>query len=267
MKRILLALCLLACAGCSMDAFLFDPRREDYAFSRAIIPESNTAIVTLMVGGRRVYGVHAFHVPASPSKLLYFHGNYQSLNHYFKWIEIYWELGFDVFAVDYEGYGRSEGTPSEEALIRDAEAAFQFATGDLGWNRSNTVIYGYSLGSIPAVDISAKYACRLLFLEAPIGDADGAVAGISPLDIPGAFVVVRNYSNVDRIKASRNPLIVIQGTADRTLPWELNGKRVYDAATVAKRFRWLDGAGHGDIPNDIGRENYKALLMELMAGW
>jgi fermentation-respiration switch protein FrsA (DUF1100 family) len=267
MTRILLALCLVACVGCSLDSFLFDPKQEDYAFSRTIIPENNTTINTLTVGGKKVYGVHAFHVPASPAKMLYFHGNRRSLNHYYKWIEIYWELGFDVFAIDYEGYGKSEGTPSEDALLLDAEAAFKFATGDLGWSRSNIVIYGYSLGSIPAVETSAKYACRLLLLEAPIGDADSVVAGASPLKIPAALLMANDYNNVDRIKASRNPLSVIQGTADKTLPWEQNGKRVYDAATVPKRYRWLDGAGHGDIPKDIGRENYKALLMELMAGW
>ena len=267
MRRILLLVCLVSVSGCSLDSFLFSAKQEDYAFSTAIIPSANTTMYTLTVAGKKVYGVHAFHVPASRDKLLYFHGNYRSLNHYYAWIEIYWEMGYDVFSIDYEGFGRSEGSPSEDALIRDAEAAFQFVTSDLAWSRSDIVIYGYSLGSIPAVETSARQACRLLFLEAPIGNADTVVNGASPLDIPSAFVIVKNFDNIERIKASRNPLIVIQGTADRTLPWEENGKRVFDAAVVAKRCRWLEHAGHGDIPKDIGRENYKALLAELMAGW
>ncbi len=223
--------------------------------------------MTLSVAGEKVYGLHAFHTPASRGKILYFHGNYRSLNHYFSWIEIYWEMGYDVFSIDYEGFGKSEGTPSEDALLRDAEAAFQFVTSELGWNRADIVIYGYSLGSIPAVETSARQACRLLFLEAPIGNADTAVNGATPLDIPSAFVLVKSFDNIERVKASLNPLIVIQGTDDRTLPWQDNGKRVYDAATVPKRCRWLDHAGHGDIPKDIGRDTYKALLAELISGW
>ncbi len=267
MRRILLLLCLVSFAGCSLDSFLFSPRKEDYAFSTAIIPGSNARMHTLSVDGKTIYGVHAFHTPASRDKILYFHGNYRSLNHYFSWIEIYWEMGYDVFSIDYEGFGKSEGTPSEDALVRDAEAAFRFVTTDLSWNPADIIIYGYSLGSIPAVETSALQSCRLLFLEAPIGNADTVVAGASPLDVPSAFVLVKHFDNIERIRASRNPLIVIQGTEDRTLPWEENGKRVYDAATVQKRYRWLASAGHGDIPKDIGRENYKALLAELISGW
>jgi pimeloyl-ACP methyl ester carboxylesterase len=267
MRRLLLVACLASLSGCSLDSFLFSPKQEDYAFSTAIVPAANQKVYTLAVAGRKVYGVHAFHEPPARGKVLYFHGNYQSLNHYFKWIEIYWEMGYDVFCVDYEGFGKSEGSPSEDALIRDADAALQFVTSDLAWGPGEVIIYGYSLGSIPAVDLSARQACRLLFLEAPIGNADTTVDGASPLDIPSAFVIVKHFDNIERITASRNPLIVIQGTADRTLPWQENGKRVYDAANVQKRCRWLEHAGHGDIPKDIGRENYKALLAELIAGW
>jgi hypothetical protein len=268
MNRLLLALCVLSMAACSsLDSFVFDPKQEDYHFSTAVIPASNATVIELRVGSRKVYGVHAFHTPASSAKMLYFHGNYQSLNYYFNRIEMYWELGFDVFAIDYEGYGKSEGTPSEAAILDDAAAAFQVATGSLGWRASDIVIYGFSLGSVPAVDQSAWHACRLLFLEAPIGDADSIADGGSPLDVPGGFVAVSSYDNIARIRSSQNRLIVIQGTADRKLPWEQSGKRVYDAATVEKRCRWLPGVDHGDIPGQIGRETYKSLLMELMAGW
>lgn len=265
-RTLLLALVVLAPA-CSLDSFLFSPKHEDYSFSTSIIPAANAKLYMLPAGGRKIYGVHAFHAPASRDKLLYFHGNFESLNHYFPWIEIYWEMGYDVFAIDYEGFGKSEGSPSEEALIRDAEAAFGFVTAELGWKGSDLVVYGYSLGSIPAVDTAARQSFRFLFLEAPIGNADTVVNGAAPIEIPSAFVLVEQFDNIARITASLNPLIVIQGTADRTLPWQENGKRVFDAATVAKRCRWIEHAGHGDIPKDIGRETYKALLAELMAGW
>lgn len=265
-KLVSLTLMLGFLAGCSLDNSFFAPETvENYTFSNNIIPGQNRQLYTLTVNGKTIYGLHAFHTPGSTTKIVYFHGNYKNLDHYYKWIEIYWEMGYDVFSIDYEGYGKSEGEPSEEALLRDADAAMTFVLQDLNWNQNEIIIYGYSIGSVAAVYTSANYACRLLFLEAPIGNADGVLEHSSPVAIPSEFLVVKNFDNIERIKSTKNKVVIIQGDRDETLPYEKNGQRVYENAPDPKKFVLLNNVGHGDFPGDLGRENYKNLLYELFS--
>ena len=262
-KSVLILSVLMLLSSCSLDGFLFAPQTgEDYDFSNKIIPSDKMNLYEIKINDKRIYGLHVFHSPNSEDKILYFPGNYRNLNHYYKWIEIYWEMGYDVFAIDYEGFGKSEGKCSEDALLRDSEAAMDFVLTQLFWNQPDIIIYGYSLGSVPAVHISTKYKCKLLFLEAPIGNAGTIMEGSAPLDIPPQFVVVKKYDNIEKIKHTKNKVVIIQGDKDKTLPHEKNGKRVYENAPEPKKFVLIKDARHGDIPADMGRDNYKKLLFD-----
>jgi len=253
-------------SGCALDDSFFAPETvENYSFSNNIIPAQNRQLHTLNVNGKNIYGLHAFHTPGSTNKILYFHGNYKNLDHYYKWIEIYWEMGYDVFSIDYEGYGKSEGKPSEEALLRDADKAMAFVQQNLNWDQSQIIIYGYSLGSVAAVNISSNYTCQLLFLEAPMGNADGVLEHSSPVHIPSEFLLVKNFDNIERIKAIKNKVVIIHGDQDETLPHHKNGQRIYDNAPDPKKFVLLKNVKHGDFPGDLGRENYKNLLYDLFS--
>lgn len=266
-KIILLLLLALWVGGCSLDSFLFNIKKEEYSFSDQIIPAANRTLHTLEVEGLTIYGLHAFHTPPSSEKILYFVGNWENLNHYFDWIEIYWEMGYDVFAIEYEGFGKSEGSPSEDAIIRDGEKAMEFVTQQLSWEADKTIIYGYSLGAVPAIHLSATHTYKLLFLEAPMGSTDTVIESNIPLDIPWQFVALDKYDSLENIKQIINKVIIIHGKNDDTLPYDRNGLRLYENAPEPKKFVLIENAAHGDIPGDMGRENYKNLLQSLFTFW
>ena len=102
--------------------------------------------------GLRIHGW--FHrVPESPSVLLWFHGNAGNLADRLDHLRILSLLGVNVFAIDYRGYGKSEGAPNKEGIYRDADAAYRFLTAEKEFDPDRIVVYGISLGSAVAVDL------------------------------------------------------------------------------------------------------------------
>ena len=107
--------------------------------------------------GVRLYG-WLFHSQAAPATahVIYFHGNGGNLS-YCDWVGK--ELaarGFDVLIFDYRGYGRSGGEPAgERELYADADAAYDFLTGERGVAPRSVVLYGQSLGTAAAIDLAS----------------------------------------------------------------------------------------------------------------
>ena len=77
--------------------------------------------------------IHGWFVPGDLTRtLLYFHGNAGNISHRLYSIRRFHDLGLSVFIIDYRGYGNSDGSPDEDGLYRDAEAAWQYLTEDRG---------------------------------------------------------------------------------------------------------------------------------------
>lgn len=84
--------------------------------------------------------VHGWFVPGSSKRtLLYFHSNAGKISHRLHSIRQFHNLGLSVFIVDYRGYGQSEGSPSEEGLYRDAEAAWRYLVENRGLAAADVV--------------------------------------------------------------------------------------------------------------------------------
>lgn len=82
--------------------------------------------------------------------LLYFHGNGGNLSSYVGVLQDLYKAGFHVLAADYRGYGVSTGKPSERGILVDAESVWNFATNTLNFRAEDIVLYGFSMGSVPA---------------------------------------------------------------------------------------------------------------------
>ena len=67
-----------------------------------------------------------FPSPASSKALLWFHGNAENIGHGFDQLKALAALGVNVLALDYRGYGKSEGSPDEPGIYRDADAAYVY---------------------------------------------------------------------------------------------------------------------------------------------
>ena len=114
--------------------------------------------------------LHGWFVPGrTDTVLLWFHSNAGNISHRLENIlMLNRDLGIGVFIFDYRGYGRSEGSPSEKGLYRDAEAAIAHLASIPGFDSErHLVIFGRSLGCAVAVEMSVRHESRALILESP----------------------------------------------------------------------------------------------------
>jgi len=180
----------------------------------------------------------------SPLKtLLWFHGNAGNLAHRADVMLLLSSLPAQVFIVDYRGYGRSEGRPTEKGLYLDARAAWRHLTVDLGVPPKRIVIYGVSLGGAVAVDLAAEVDAAGLIVQSSFTSVPDMARRHYPF-VPGWLIRTRMESE-EKIARVSCPVMVAHSPADEIVPYEL-GRRLYQAAGGEVRFVEIPGAAHNE---------------------
>jgi hypothetical protein len=190
-------------------------------------------------------GLHGWFIPHADSHrvLLFFHGNAGNISHRGESIVVFHRLGLNVFIVDYRGYGRSEGKPSEQGLYLDAGAAWRHLTQDRGFAPSDIVVFGRSLGGVVAAKLASRERPGALILESSFSSARDAAREIFPL--LSRLVAVRfDLDAAGYVRKARCPVLVLHSPDDEIIPYRL-GRKLFDAAPEPKRFVELRG-GHNE---------------------
>jgi pimeloyl-ACP methyl ester carboxylesterase len=248
-KALSLAAPLLLLAGCLPEGFgVFLPERTDrYALpgneipaplleELALVAEDGVALAAMLARQE---------ASAAAPTVVYLHGQSGNLDDYWGDVQRLWRAGYNVLALDYRGYGKSGGEPSEAGLYLDAAAAFAAARGHAALDPDRLVVWGYSLGTGVASHLALSAPAALLVLEAPFTSLAAMVEGASPYAIePDWFTDVR-FDTLGRIDELALPLVVVYGEEDRRVPRWM-AEAVFDAARVPKRFVAVAGAGHSD---------------------
>jgi len=199
------------------------------------------------VDGVRLAG--AFFPAASPDRpvLLYFHGNAEAAAQNLLLADALRTRGLGVFLAEYRGYGGLGGSPSEEGLYADGEAALA-ALGALGVTAARVVLVGRSLGSGVAVELATRHrvaAVVLVSAYTSIVDMGRIVAG------PLAPLVVRDrFDSLGKIGRVSSPLVVLHGAHDDVVPVAM-GRRLAAARPEARYVEVAD-ATHNDFPGLAG---------------
>jgi fermentation-respiration switch protein FrsA (DUF1100 family) len=180
--------------------------------------------------------------------LLYCHGNGGNVSGYSRLITR-WQQGpmhQALLLVDYPGYGRSEGRPSEAGCYAAADAAYDWLTSVQEVPARRVLIYGESLGGGVAVELASRRDHRGLILEKTFTSIPDVAVHLVPL-LPGRWVVRNRFDNVSRIGQCRRPVFIAHGTADGTVPFE-QGQILFAAANEPKQFLRMEGYRHNDAP-------------------
>jgi fermentation-respiration switch protein FrsA (DUF1100 family) len=184
--------------------------------------------------------------------LLFFHGNAGNIADRLERTKILnTRFGLDVFLFDYRGYGRSQGSPSEEGLYRDARAVYTAAV-SAGFRPEQIVVFGESLGAAVAVDLARRWACAGLVLEAPFLSIP-AVARIHYPFVP-AFFVRSRFDNLSKIADVTAPKLILVPEFDEVVP-PIQGRRLFETARGARELLVVPGAHHNDA-FVVGGETY-----------
>lgn len=263
-----LSVTMVLISGCfDLDSSLFNQQKlSSYSLSTDVIPESQRTQVVLTVQGKKIYGYFiASAVSGEKNVVLYNHGNRDHLQFYWDRAEHFYAMGFNVFIYDYEGYGMSEGEPTESAIYADATAAYEYLKSVRGFSDGQITVYGFSLGGAPSTYLAASiFTPHRLILEAPFASASSLTQSGTLLDLPGTFVMEGTYNNAERIRANIAPLLVLHGTDDTFIDLEKNGKVIYNNAVSEKQFIAVKGAGHSTIPSTMGVETYRQTVKDFI---
>jgi fermentation-respiration switch protein FrsA (DUF1100 family) len=202
----------------------------------------------------------AWYMPARDGKklVLYFQGNAGGLNlraDRFNWLTA---DGTGLLALCYRGYGGSSGRPSEDGLIRDARAAYQFASVRVPANR--IVLFGESLGSAVAIALAAEQPSAGVILDAPFTSAADVGANAYPF-APVRWLMKDPFHSDRRIGRVTAPLLVLHGEQDRIVPIGF-AERLFALANEPKRMVRFAQGGHVNL-DGFGAPN---AIKEFLAG-
>ena len=191
----------------------------------------------------------AWYAKARPGKpvILYFHGNAGSIADRPRRITHYTAAGFGVLYVSYRGYGGSTGSPTEDGLVADGLAGYDWLIAR-GISADDIAVVGESLGSGVAVQVAGKRSIAALALEAPYSSITDVAAG-HYWWLPVRLLLKDTFESISHIGDIKVPLLITHGTTDQVVPFEL-GRRLFEAANEPKRFRRAEGVGHEAIFNE-----------------
>jgi len=184
--------------------------------------------------------------PSPRAQVVYWHGNGGNLS---LWLDVVADIhkrGFSVLAVDYRGYGASTGSPTEQGIYRDGEAATAYFEQRLRRPGSPVIFWGRSLGCSVASYVASRTPPDALLLESPFPDV-GALFARNPVMRLLSVFSTYSFATSRHLETYSGPLLVIHGDADSVTPFRA-GKQVFDrAVTPRKGFVALEGSDHNDM--------------------
>jgi hypothetical protein len=229
------------------DRFIYFPTRHPEpagAWETARLPFPCEDVWLTAADGVKIHGWHA-RGDGARWTLLYLHGNAGNIAGRAGMIQRMTRLPADVLAIDYRGYGRSEGAPSEAGLYADARAAYDWLVGERRVDPGRIVLYGESLGTAPAAELAAQLPVGRIVLQSPFTRIRDMAGRVVPL-LPVHWFMRHRYDTFSKVARVRAPVLVIHSPDDEVIPFE-QGRRVFEAAPEPKQFYEAAGGGHNDL--------------------
>ena len=195
--------------------------------------------------------------------LLYLHGARWNVVGSAWRIERMRELGFNVVALDYRGFGKSDAdSPSEDKAYEDAQAAWAWMAQK--YPNQPRLIFGHSLGGAIAIDLATQVNDeRGTMVEGTFTSIPDVFSTLKWGWLPVGWMISQRFDSSSKVAKIGSPLLVVHGSEDRVISPEL-GKRLFDAATEPKRFELVQGGSHHNT-NSIGQAQYREAIKALFS--
>lgn len=148
--------------------------------------------------------------------IFYLHGNAGSLAGWGEVATVYTDLRYDVFLLDYRGYGKSTGSiQSEQQLFSDVQAAYNEML--TLYDEEKITVLGYSIGTGPAAKVASTNNPKMLILQSPYYSLADVVKHTVPIVPP--LLLKYKLKTYQYIKDCKMPVVLIHGDEDEVIPY------------------------------------------------
>lgn len=189
--------------------------------------------------------INALHFKAKNPKgiILYFHGNRGDLTRWGEITKWFTQFNYDVFVIDYRGYGKSSGDFNEQNMYNDALLAYNFVKQKFAENQ--IIVYGRSLGTTFATKVASQNHPKELILEVPFYNLMSAIK--YQIKFSPGFLFNYKFSTNNFINKVSCPITFFHGTKDEvTLPEDSN--RLFALVKHAqKKLIKIENGIHGNL--------------------
>ncbi len=254
----------LLTSGCT--SLIFQPDKNLYALPY----QQQMKYVDITIKDDDQPSLHGWYLPTDQEKkgtILFLHGNAQNISTHTQFV--YWlpQHGYDVYTVDYRGYGLSEGTAELSGIIMDVQRAIIHIA-----HRSNDelIVIGHSLGgslSISAIAGLEKPPVKALIVASSFSDYQLVVRDVlarnaftNLLKWPLSWTINNHYAPIKWITQLESiPTYIIYSNNDQVIPAK-HSKSLHNAATSATYIQTIDG-GHNDF---LALETNRTILLSII---
>ncbi len=209
--------------------------------------------------------LHGWYVPPVENRptLLFAHGNAGNIG-YRRWtIKGFTDRGFGMLAFDYRGYGLSEGTPSEQGLYLDMDAANRFLEEEKGVPTGEQIAMGESLGGAVAIEIASRKQFKALFVYSTFTSIPEMAIEMRKgwwVPLPWEWLSRQHFNSAQRIGKVECPILMVHGDRDEMMPVEMSQKLFENVKSQRKKHVIVPGGTHNDVLYDGLIEELKELL-------
>ncbi|TWI79243.1 hypothetical protein IQ13_3646 [Lacibacter cauensis] len=149
--------------------------------------------------------------------VLYFHGNKDNITHYAEAATLLTGYGYEVWMLEYPGFGKATGIFKEERVYADAAALYKLAAKK--YAADAITIYGRSLGTAVATELASYAPCKQLILETPYYSMPELASAHFPI-YPTATIIRYHFPLYEFLQQVKAPVTVFHGTADGIIPYK-----------------------------------------------
>lgn len=242
------------------DRCVFLPSRADHPAYRlteiAGVPRQEVSIMTT---SRHSLNAWFFRPPSANKIVIISHGNNGNITRLVEMIRAFINSNTAVLAYDYQGYGKSDGSPSLQNIIADGNAAYDYTVKVLKFQSKNIILVGESLGCAVTTEVARAHPCAGMILQCSFTslpniarDTCGLLKFYPDCLIANALNNTSNLSDIDV------PVLFIHGKDDSIIPYQ-HSIANYNAARGPKSLYLIEGAQHGNYI-DVAGPQYDAVI-------
>ncbi len=223
------------------EQIIFKPEKLDSSYSfQTLYPHK---VFDIPVNATSRLSILYVYTDSSKGQVLYFPGNSGNISTHLGALPFFLKRGYNVFIMDYPGFGKSTGTPTENALYEDADIVYQLALRYAGPDK--TLIYGTGLGGGVAAHLAARRKCKALVLQSTFYSMTALAHHYLPV-YPVKKYLKYSFPVYHAVQRTLAPIVLFHGKKDRKIPFS-QAEKLAGLLSPKDRFIPLPNASHDNV--------------------